>query len=68
MPLKDKYLHITTEFIAVVFVVPMLIHIGMNQRNWMYRNILIAIAIGTLIVDGYLLLVSDNWNITVIKN
>lgn len=55
MPQNHKNLHIITEALAVFIITPIIIYIALKQSNDWYKYFLIILAIGTLIVDGYLL-------------
>jgi hypothetical protein len=55
MPEAQRNLHIITESLAVFILAPILIYIGLKQKNQWYKSFLIILGIGTLIVDGYLL-------------
>jgi len=56
MPQEDRTLHIVSEAIAILIVVPWLIWIVWKKEiSDLDRLFLIVLAIGTLIIDGYLL-------------
>lgn len=61
MPEKERKIHILTELLAVVMIAPYLIWLSWNIHNItkhtinIHKNILLLIAIMTIIVDGYLL-------------
>ena len=56
MPQEDRTLHIISEAIAILIVVPWLIWIVWKKEiSDLDRLFLIALAIGTLLIDGYLL-------------
>jgi hypothetical protein len=52
----QKQVHILTEAIAVFILVPTLFLIAKDQTNNSYKHTVRLIALGTLIVDGYLLI------------
>ena len=57
MPQEDRTLHIVSEAIAVLVVVPWLIWIVWKKElSDIDRLFLLVLAIGTLLVDGYLLI------------
>jgi hypothetical protein len=63
MPPNDTKLHLIAEAVAVFIITPILFHIARNQTNRHYKIFLYLLAIGTLIVDGYLLLKYESWNL-----
>jgi hypothetical protein len=65
MPQNDTKIHIITELLAVFVVAPLLIYIGLQQKNGeyeLYGFILILIGLLTLALDGYLLSQYQRWS------
>lgn len=55
MALKEKYIHMLFEFLAVTILVPFFIHLLISYKfNFFDKYFLIIIIITTIIVDGYL--------------
>jgi hypothetical protein len=54
---RQRNLHVTAEAIAVVAVAPLLLHVAAQERplTKTERHAVTAVAIGTLLIDGYLL-------------
>lgn len=62
MPVKEKNIHIVTEVLAVIVIAPLLLWIAYSGNlSPTKRYVLIAMAIVTILVDGYLLLKSGEW-------
>lgn len=56
MPDAERKLHIISEAIAVFIITPIIIYIAFQQKNKWYKYFLLLLSIGTIIVDGYLLI------------
>lgn len=55
MALKDKYIHMVFEFLAIIIIVPFLIRLLKIYNFNFYDKLMIKILIiTTIIVDGYL--------------
>ena len=55
MPLAQKKLHIISEFLAVLILVPYFIYLS-KKVDTINASFLLSLAFLTLLIDGYLLL------------
>ncbi len=61
MPVAQKNIHIISEIIAILLIVPLLLYVA-SQTDKEIAFILYTIAISTLFIDGYLLSQYKSWN------
>jgi len=54
--MKGKYIHMLFELFAILILAPFFIYLAYKQTNNFDRYALIAVAAGTVIVDGGLFL------------
>lgn len=55
MALKDKYIHMTFELLAIIIIVPFFISLLINYNFSSFdKYFIILFIITTIIVDGYL--------------